>query len=788
MYDAIIVGSSFSGAMTALSMKSQKVLLVEKRKVPGTPVNTTGAVPIEWITKMGVFPSKDCIAGNLRGIELVAPNGESATIKNEQPDGMVLYPDKYVKWLAKKAVDSGSELVTDAVFKGLSVEDGGIKVETSRGTFRGRYVVGADGAASNVGRSAGLGEKPSPEDLHIGMEYTVENDHVQDPEVYRLYLGHKVAPLGYAWSFPEGDTRLKVGLGIPQSTALTAKKLVQRFLDKYPEFKTPISKSNGGIIPTAPPLKTAVKGNVVLVGDAAHFCLLPGQAVMTNPGCVAVEAVGERCEVLTDRGRFRRVERSFVRDYDGPVVRLRAYHLGEQVTATPNHPVLAIKPPRCPANKDEPCYPWHRGAPCRRLWGRGPRPQWWPAGDLAKGDLVAIPIPGRRDGDTKVVLQLRRPSGRHESYTWETDYEDPSLCRLVGYYLAEGSARAPSPKAREGVVTFTFDAEEKGCAKDVGALLRRFFGARPRTYRQGNSLRIVAEDGAAYWFLSRFGSGSNTKALTDEILRLPDGHVRQLLRGYWSGDGHRASGYGFSSVTASRRLAYGIMSLLLRLRFVPSLRSSRSRKGGVAYTLTIGGRQARAFGEVAVRKEAHPPGKTEEGRERARVRAGELHGAFWVPLREASTFQYHGKVYNLKVDEDESYAVNGMVVHNCSPLHGGGIWFGMQSGQLAGIALSRGDPALYDRLWKERLGGVLSRHYKLKQVIYSMTDKNFDDLIGLMKTYVKTMGRKEGMAVKVPSIFFSDPGFILEMALKWSRKGLALDVIKRILIPSFRIA
>lgn len=394
MYDVIIVGSSFSGAMAALNLKSQKVLLVEKRKVPGTPVNTTGAVPIEWMKKMGVFPTSDCIAGNLKGVELVAPNGESATLKNENPDGMVLYPDRYVKWLANRAVDSGAELMTDTVFKGLKVEDGAVEVETSRGSFRGRYVVGADGTASNVGRSAGLGERPAPEDLHIGMEYTIENDGVQDPEVYRLYLGHEVAPWGYAWSFPEGPTRLKVGLGIPQSTSLTVKKMVEKFLDRYPEFQTPISKSNGGIIPTAPPLGTAVKGNVVLVGDAGHFC---------------------------------------------------------------------------------------------------------------------------------------------------------------------------------------------------------------------------------------------------------------------------------------------------------------------------------------------------------------------------------------------------------SPLHGGGIWFGMLSGQLAAIALSRGDPARYDRMWKSELGGVLSRHYKLKRVIYSMSDRNFDDLIKVMRAYVKATGQKRGLA-KIPSVIMSEPGFVLDMALKWSKEGLAGDVIRRILIPTFRIA
>ncbi len=62
MYDSIIVGSSF-----------------------------------EWITKMDLYTPNDCIAGRLRGLELVALNGGVAAMKNTQPDGMVAYPNPYVK-------------------------------------------------------------------------------------------------------------------------------------------------------------------------------------------------------------------------------------------------------------------------------------------------------------------------------------------------------------------------------------------------------------------------------------------------------------------------------------------------------------------------------------------------------------------------------------------------------------------------------------------------------------------------------------------------------------------
>ena len=256
-YDAVIIGASFSGLMAAKAVsKSGKVLLVEKRKQPGTPVNSTGAAPIEWLTKMEAYPSSDCIAGKIRGVEFVGPNGETALMQKTEPDGMVLYPDRYVKWLADRATDSGCVLMTETTFKGLKVNQvasagksrkdvSSITVSTSKGDFEAKYVVGADGTASSVGQSIGLGERPAPEDLHVGMEYHVENRNIQNPDFFRLYLGHELAPLGYAWSFPEGKDYLKVGVGIPESMGVKPKVYMDRFFEKYPQFKTKIVKSNG---------------------------------------------------------------------------------------------------------------------------------------------------------------------------------------------------------------------------------------------------------------------------------------------------------------------------------------------------------------------------------------------------------------------------------------------------------------------------------------------------------------------------------------------------------------
>jgi hypothetical protein len=73
-------------------------------------------------------------------------------------------------------------------------------------------------------------------------------------------------------------------------------------------------------------------------------------------------------------------------------------------------------------------------------------------------------------------------------------------------------------------------------------------------------------------------------------------------------------------------------------------------------------------------------------------------------------------------------------------------------------------------------------------VIYSMTDKNFDDLIAVLKTYVAKKSSGHGKVHMASDMFFADPGFMLEMVAKWTKKGLALDVVKRALFPNFKIA
>jgi glycosyltransferase involved in cell wall biosynthesis len=52
---------------------------------------------------------------------------------------------------------------------------------------------------------------------------------------------------------------------------------------------------------------------------------------------------------------------------------------------------------------------------------------------------------------------------------------------------------------------------------------------------------------------------------------------------------------------------------------------------------------------------------------RPRYYALEDHTAFYLPIESVEQRGYSGEVFNLSVDEDESYTTNGYATHNCIP-------------------------------------------------------------------------------------------------------------------------
>src|SRR5206468_2595040 len=160
-YDVIVVGSGPAGATAAryAARRGLKVLLVDKRKELGVPVQCGEYVAHNEEVR-AIFPTvtelEDLMEVPYRVreidtpvIRIWSPNGRRYDIPFR---GFTVRRDRMDQGIAAQAVQEGAELMTETTV----VRVRGDEVETNRGTFQGKVVVGSDGPRSTVAKSVGL--------------------------------------------------------------------------------------------------------------------------------------------------------------------------------------------------------------------------------------------------------------------------------------------------------------------------------------------------------------------------------------------------------------------------------------------------------------------------------------------------------------------------------------------------------------------------------------------------------------------------------------------------------
>ncbi|UCD07733.1 MAG: NAD(P)/FAD-dependent oxidoreductase [Candidatus Aenigmatarchaeota archaeon] len=242
MQDVIIIGAGPVGLYLAKRLEKRlRVLVIEEDKNIGKPVHCSGLVSKNLFRF--VKQDRAWIEHEVNGALIHAPNGKKLRLKKRNV--YVINRAGFDKHLANQI---SSRIMKNTRAKRISIKDT-VKVETNKGVYESRILVGCDGSNSMVARH--FNAKPR-ETMNGIIAITRERNH---DDFVELWFDKRVTD-GVLWKIPRGRKTEYGGMG---------NNLKFNALKEF--FGLKDFEKRAGRIPMGPP-KTYFN-HCLLVGDAA---------------------------------------------------------------------------------------------------------------------------------------------------------------------------------------------------------------------------------------------------------------------------------------------------------------------------------------------------------------------------------------------------------------------------------------------------------------------------------------------------------------------------------------
>ena len=328
-YDVVVVGAGPAGSTTAreCAARGMSVVMLDKAEFPrvkpcggGVTVRAAGLLPFD------ISPVVERVANSMsftfkKTKEFVRDSTQELAYLTQR-----LHLDIF---LVERALEKGATLREKAPIKSVTWHSAYFAIEAAGQTIEGRTLVAADGANGPTARMAGV-------DVGLIKGIALEANVTPDggvPERWEHQMGFDLGgrPGGYGWNFPKGD-HLNIGVGGWRYTGPGLRRELEDLVRFYGYDPGGMWGVQGHHIPMRRPDSPLVRGNLVLVGDAAGFIdPLTGEGIYAGifSGMVAAHHLAEYVAGETPdlSGYQRQIEAELVPDLNASLKFHDVFHL-----------------------------------------------------------------------------------------------------------------------------------------------------------------------------------------------------------------------------------------------------------------------------------------------------------------------------------------------------------------------------------------------------------------------------------------------------------------------------
>ncbi|PDH27839.1 MAG: hypothetical protein CND85_00495 [Marine Group II euryarchaeote MED-G33] len=332
-HDVIVIGGGPAGSTVAryAAANGADVLVIDGRDPIGTPLQCGELVPsndemrrlcpnVPDMDELFRTP-EDAISRRSTEMHIVPPSGKPLKFDFE---GLVLNRVAHDEALVELAEENGAKYLVDSHVERVT---GNQVIVRGGDTYTAKVIVGAGGHNDPLRR-----DHWDESSLKIPVKFVLMDGDFG--EAVELHFG-SMAPGGYAWMFPK-SSGANIGLGIQRSFSkgISLNQYAKEFISKY---DGDISFRGAGSLPMSGTIRTFVKGNYMLVGDAA------GMVLPSNGAGITIAMIGGRiagqtiAQHLSEGTALEEYEHRWDRQM-GKVMRnsKRAFRVGSLLFRLPN--------------------------------------------------------------------------------------------------------------------------------------------------------------------------------------------------------------------------------------------------------------------------------------------------------------------------------------------------------------------------------------------------------------------------------------------------------------------
>ena len=267
-YDVTIIGAGLAGLQCArlLGRKGLRVLLVDRKNTLDQKIHTTGIFVRRTLLDFDI--PDDCLGPAINHVTLYSPALRSMEFVSEHDEFRIGRMGQLYQRYLRQCLHAGVEWLPETSYLGFVSTNGKLTVRLGDNEVTTRYLIGADGARSRVGRDLQLDQN---REWIVGVESVYEGAVLDGPPRLLCFLDPELAPGYIAWIAHDGE-EAHLGVGgysanfDPNAALETFRSRVAHIIDLRHAKQI---ERRAGYIPVGGVLRNIANTNGLLLGDAA---------------------------------------------------------------------------------------------------------------------------------------------------------------------------------------------------------------------------------------------------------------------------------------------------------------------------------------------------------------------------------------------------------------------------------------------------------------------------------------------------------------------------------------